>query len=523
MKNIKLITLSLLVVCSLRASAQFGYYQEALRYSQTNFLTGSTARMQGLAGAQISLGGDLSLATSNPAGLGFFNKNAATFTLGLAFENSDDEFNGVTTPNFKNTFSVNNAGIVINYRRGGGSEEKFKGSSLGISIAKVNDFNRGYRYQGESGTSLLDPIIENLNNGTGGVLEDAFFNQFLVDEYTFSESDPVDTDYFPVSDGVISPNQNGDVVAWGSPILTTPYQQEVISEKGDQYQVNFSWGGNYNDKVYFGGGLGVQTLYFRRKRNYEENDFLDGNGNLDPLINSFVLNNLLVARGAGINTSFGVIVRPVKILTLGISYQSPTFLTINEESDFTLTSDWGNFSYEDLNDDGTITIYDLQRDIDPYLSTITETKYKLKTPAKLSFGATLFLGKLGFISGDIERVDYSNAKLQSNEFSLLDDNQVILNDYQSVVNFRVGAEVRMDDIRFRGGVALYPDPTNLGNDRSYLTFGVGYRSSGYFVDLALVNYKYQQAYQPYSFDTNDLTVSSDVRTSRITLSAGVNF
>ena len=522
MKKLKLIILSQLVVCSFQSFAQFGYYQDVLRYSQTNFLTGSTARMQGLAGAQVSLGGDLSLANSNPAGLGFFNKSAAAVSLGLGFENSDDEFSDLTTPNFNNTFTVGNAGFVINYGKGRFTEEKFKGGSLGISVARINDFSREYRYEGESGTSLLDAVVDNYNTGNVGELDEAFFNQFLVDEIAYDGVlDVFDPGNFLVNSGVISPNQVGAFVDYASPVITIPYQQESISERGNQYQYNLSWGGNYDDKIYFGGGLGIQTLYFKRKRNYQENEFLDVNGVADPLIDSFVLEDRLVARGAGLNTSFGLIVRPVQMLTVGIFYQSPTFLTVNEESDFTLRSNWRNVSYEDLNNDGTV--FDLQGDVDPFVSQITETKYKIRTPSKLNLGTTVFLGKLGFISGDIEMVDYSNAELQSGDFSPLGDNQEISNNYKSVVNYRIGAEFRMDDIRLRGGLALYPDPTGQGNKRDFVTFGVGYRSSDYFIDLALVNSKFQQAYQPYSLGDADLVVSSDIRTTRIAITAGFNF
>ncbi len=55
------------------SEAQIGYFNEALLFSQTNF--GSTSRMQAIGGAQVALGGDLSLANANPAGLGFFNRN----------------------------------------------------------------------------------------------------------------------------------------------------------------------------------------------------------------------------------------------------------------------------------------------------------------------------------------------------------------------------------------------------------------------------------------------------------------
>ena len=56
----------------------FGFYNEALRFSQRSF--GGTARIIGLGGAQVSLGGDISSALSNPAGLGFYNKSEVVFS-----------------------------------------------------------------------------------------------------------------------------------------------------------------------------------------------------------------------------------------------------------------------------------------------------------------------------------------------------------------------------------------------------------------------------------------------------------
>lgn len=523
MRNLKLIMLSLPVICSFQVSAQSGYYRDALRYSQTNWATGSTARMQGLAGAQVSLGGDMSLATSNPAGLGFFNRSVATLSLGLESESSDDEFAGVTTSNFKTTYSINNAGVVINYNKGRFTEEKFKGGSFGISLTRINDFSRAYQYEGVSGTSLLDWVLVNLNNGIGGDLEDGFYDQFLVDQFAYSATDPDETDYFPLSEGIILPNQNGDFSAWGSSIRSTPYQQEFISEKGSQYQFSLSGGGNYDDKIYFGGGLGFQVLYFQQKREYEENNFLDAAGTIDPLITSFTLQDQLVARGAGINASFGIIVRPAQLFTLGISYQSPTVLTINEKSDFTLTTDWGNFGYKDLNIDSII--YNLQSDIGPYSSPITKTKYKLKTPHRVNVGATVFFGKIGFISGNIEVVNYRLATLQSRDFSPSDAN-AILDSYGSSLQYQIGTEFRLSNIRLRGGLVL-PGSTKSYSDGRYLTFGVGYRTVDYFVDLAVLSHHESHpplvTYQPYSLDQHNLTVSSRVNRSRITLSAGFNF
>src|SRR5690606_21811866 len=65
-----------------KASAQmvpgaYDYHELALLFSQYNYK--GTARIQGIGGAQVSLGGDLSSALSNPAGLGFYNRSEFSF------------------------------------------------------------------------------------------------------------------------------------------------------------------------------------------------------------------------------------------------------------------------------------------------------------------------------------------------------------------------------------------------------------------------------------------------------------
>lgn len=221
--------------------------------------------------------------------------------------------------------------------------------------------------------------------------------------------------------------------------------------------------------------------------------------------------------------SFGAIVRPIDILTVGISYQSPTFLTINEESDFRLSANWNNYVYFDsLN---TRQFYDLEG-IDPYLPEfITETKYRIKTPSRLNAGATIFLGKSGFLTGDLEFVDYASAELQSNDFSPLGDNQEILN-YQSVVNYRLGGEYRMDNLRFRAGLGMNQDATGQGNDRKHTTFGIGYISSDFFMDLAIINTRQNQQYNAYTFGFYDLEnplAESKIKNTTVTITAGFNF
>lgn len=523
-----------MLVCSIQAFGQ--YHQDALRFSQTNFLVGSSGRMQGIAGAQTSLGGDISSAGSNPAGLGFFNRGSAVYTMGLDFQNSDDEFSGLTTPNFSNVFGIRNAGVVMNYNKGRFTEEKFKGGSLGITFSKVSDYNRDYSYEGASGTSIVDFFLDQAyQNGLGtGTYGAAAYNQFLID-YD-DPSNPTDYGYYKGNTSIITPVSDPAFAGsdFTSPFgagYSEPYQFESISERGGQHQFNLSWGGNYDDRFYFGAGLGVRTLYYQRTRELRENDFLipDGTDNVsnwasDPWMNSIDFRDKLVARGAGINMSFGAILRPVDMITVGVSYQTPTFMNINEESEFDLTAFWGEgYSYYDSLGDG-IT-YDLNEDLGTYLSPIFETTYKIKTPARLNLGTTVFLGKTGFITADVEMVDYANAELQSRDFSTLTDNQRV-QDFESVVNYRLGAEFRMDNIRFRGGLGMNQDPSGNGNDQAITTFGIGYKSSDYFVDLAIVNTKFDQQYNPYTFGVYSLSdpiVNSTIRNTTVTVSAGFSF
>ncbi len=67
---------------------------DALRYSW--YVPGGTARQQAVGGAMTSLGGDLSAAFVNPAGLGFYKTGDFVLTPGYAFGNNKSTYYGRT-------------------------------------------------------------------------------------------------------------------------------------------------------------------------------------------------------------------------------------------------------------------------------------------------------------------------------------------------------------------------------------------------------------------------------------------
>ena len=173
---------------------------------------------------------------------------------------------------------------------------------------------------------------------------------------------------------------------------------------------------------------------------------------------------------------------------------------------------------------GDETTIDLST-IDPYRSDLFVSEYRLRTPSRLSVGTALFIGNNGFLSGDLEFVDYSNAQINSNDFSESADNNVIDNIYTSVMNVRVGGEYRIDNFRLRAGYALFPSPYKGSDleDRTNLTFGFGYRTRDYFLDFAVVNSETAALYTPYEITNDQPIVETDIRNTSVSVTFGLTF
>ena len=507
MKFSKLIVLSLAVVgLSTTAKGQFGYYNDALLFSQTNF--NGTARIQGIGGAQVALGGDISVASSNPAGLGFFNRSVFTFTPSLNFHNSDATYFGQQNASFKTNFNINQLGVVLHYGKGDIVPDKFKGGSLAISLSRTNDFHGETVYEGRNPyNSITDSFIEQAGNVFPDDLPDLAFtayDQFLIDEADYSNPD----DYlineangrFYISPNIVDGTIEGYSSLVGDFAGSLPFQNETVRTSGAQYQLNIAWGGNYDDRFYFGGGLGIHTVDYTNSRTYVESDYQFADGSPDDILNSVKIEDNLSINGTGINVNLGVTARPVNFMTVGLSFNSPTFYALNEESEYTFQTDWNtDYSYVFGGDTTDLGFIDFQSDI-------FTSNYSLRTPARVNGGVAFFLGKTGFITGDVEYVDYSNALLRSNDLSLSEDNEQIDNLYTSVFNYRSGIELRFDPIRVRGGFSYMSDPYAEadGEDRSRqnISFGLGYRNQDFFVDATLIRSHFNELLSPYSVAEN---------------------
>src|SRR6185295_2811421 len=119
------------------------------------------------------------------------------------------------------------------------------------------------------------------------------------------------------------------------------------------------------------------------------------------------------------------------------------------------------------------------------------TDYTLTTPARFNLGTTVFIAKSGFVSGDVEFVNYDGAKYSSatsDGTSYDSDNKQIKGNYQSTINFRGGGEYRYKSFRARAGYSYMPDPfksvqNGVSGDVSSISAGLGYRVKKFYIDL----------------------------------------
>lgn len=463
------------------ASAQ-NYAESALQFSQTK-PTGS-ARILGLGGSQTALGGDYSSALSNPAGLGLYNRGEFTFSLGFTDHQTSSSYYGMQTDDNRSIFNIPGFSYVWNFPKSG---EAFLGGSLGVSFSRVNDFNKAITYRGSNQQkSIIDYFIEQANGFTT--------EQFDPGEYHYNT--PTGLGYQNYLIGPISsfdPEGPDDLYFTFAPFPDRQQEMEEIVIKGATNQWNISYGGNIQDKFFFGAGVGVSSLNYESQKNYTETF------DTTTVQRLHLVENLSIS-GTGVNATLGAIVRPTASFQFGVSYTTPTLYSLTEAYDASMSTRWNNFDYFG---NGTTILTDNSND--PVATDIVTSEYRLTTPMRLR-GGIAYITEYGFITGDVEYMNPGKAKYKSkiSGLSFAEDNDDIQEVYQASLNYRIGAEFRRDIFRVRAGYGIqtnaYKESIGADNTISSISGGVGIRTQTFYVDLAIVH-RASKAYhyQPYVF------------------------
>jgi len=476
------------------------YAEEALIISRTR--PGGTARIQAMGGVQNALGGDISSAYYNPAGLGMYNRSEFSFTPGYGITTYNSSYLGNNSKDTQNALMIPNIGVAFHAKQDG--SKGIWGGTLGISFNRINDFNETFSYGGDNpDNSIIDYFITQANGANTAQFSPSgsgyntptglsFFNYLIGPQDILTPPGPEDQ-YFTDVTGV-------------------PSQSELVKTSGAQNQWNISYGLNFNDKIFVGAGLGIATLKYTSEKTYAEL-FSDAGQPMDAML----LEETLVLDGTGINFTAGAIFRPMNAVQIGFSVATPTSYEIDETYNATMASAWNNFIYQPgdtLNDQGAST-------------DILTSTHSLTTPWRLSLGLAYFFQKKGFISADVDWLNYSKARFDGDDFAA--NNNEIASLYKSTFNIRVGGEYRLNEFRFRGGYQLMADPFQTpqnGVSRSITSYsaGAGYRKEKFYVDMAVIFATGGNSYRPYQLNYPlDPLVTQTRKSTTVMITVGFPF
>lgn len=437
---------------------------DAMTMSQTNPVLG-TARYSGMAGAFTALGGNSSAVKDNPAALGVYRSFDLSFSPSLYINNDGDV-----------KAALDNFAFIINF----GNKDRKHGyvtSSLGINYNRLNNFSRYTRTKGDIDYSLSDEFVPG-----DGYFEDAA-DLGILDannpEYHFGEGDDI-------------------------------FKDCTFMQKGHVGQWDIAYGLNISNMVYLGAGFGFTTLEYKETSLREEIAYIE-NGY------SWYLDNYYEATGHGFNFKVGAIVKPIDMLRVGVSFETPTYYDIEE------------YAKEDLN--GLID--------DNFGESFF---YDMRTPLKFRAGLGFVLGKRALIGLDYQYENFKKTRLKYDDLNLDNETDIAEEEMCKVNTVKLGAEVQVvDGFCLRAGLAYSSKPIEKYTEKEaasiynfrglsfpqetfYVTGGAGYKMEHFYIDLS---YVFQNSanvlYTSLPLNPGDYYLEENLKTRNIIATFGWRF
>ena len=533
---------------------------DAYQLSRNDFR--GTARYMSMGGAFGALGGDLSTLNNNPGGIGVYRKSEIGLTLDIDLQSTTSTSSIDKTKVSETNVGVNNVGYIGALFTNSDIMPVF---NWGFSYSRVASFDRRYK-----GTIDMNGSLSNLIAG-----------YTTAEGYTGDELAGTDDNYawgnapllsmIGYNSYIINPvggtNQYNGLWEDGK---TSGDSDFDVEEKGyiDEYEITV--GGNINNVVYWGLGVGITDILFSQSTYYGEfTDFAklpviqngqpvsgapaqikDQNGNV--LKSGFDLNSFKRITGSGVNVKFGLIAKPINELRIGFAVHTPTWYNLNQIEDASIRSYYG-FEYDakkgSYGDPTVVEAYSPYVPADGY-------SWKLKTPWRMIVSAAGVIGSKAIISADYEYRPYQDMSTKYRDGESCDLANSDIDSYYNAANIiRLGAEYRITpNFSVRAGYAYESTPTTtevreaqtevytspydtkvpgltpsytLDNSTQYITCGLGYRYKNFYADAAYVHKSQESIFSPYSganeYTENPMTAKIKGNNNKIVLSLGFKF
>jgi hypothetical protein len=485
MKKITTLIIAIIGIFGM-ANAQGDY--EAFTFSQSDYY--GTARFMGAGGAFGATGGDFSAVSTNPASIGLFKRHEISITpMSLVFGYTDTYYYNEKRSSQTFKYTVPQCGIVLaNSIRNGG---KWRSWQFGFGYNRIMDFNTGYRASATTPDNLGEVIAPHANGtdyqtfNSHNVFSDASlaWYGYMIDTIPGTRN----LYYSPFSDNLI-------------------YQKATVLRSGAIDEMTFTFGGNYNDKLYVGATVGFPFLNYREKTTYTETpeEATDIQG-----IREYTFYTQQRNSGTGVNLKLGIIYQPADFVRIGIGFHTPTYYWRIKD----------NF-YRELT-----TAYTSMENTRYYYENLNY--FKLTTPLKFNVSTSFLIKKRAFIAAEYEFMNYGMAKMYDDNYDYDRENEAIADKYGASHNVRVGAEVNISQgFALRAGYRLKTSPYKL-NDTPYnntvhfVSAGLGFRSKFFFFDLAYVLRMSKDAY--WLYDPMGVPCNTSTKTHNVVATIGFKF
>ena len=484
---------------------------DALRFSQSEIQ--GTARFRALSGAFGALGGDMSAVSLNPAGSAVFSQSQASFSVSnIYIKNNTSYFNGFGNSN-ESVFDINQGGAAFVFANTNNSPwRKF---TLSIAYDKTNNhednwfaFGNNTNDDGQFSNSIasyfydfadgkrLDEISalpgESLSRAyqdIGEIYGFAHQQAFLGFESFILEPDDINDDANTLYTSNVSPGN-----------FSHDYSYAATGYNG---KVTFNFATQYEDNLYLGLNLNTHFIdYQRTTLLFEENS------NAGSLVDYIEFENNLSTRGNGFSFQLGGIMKLSPEFRVGLTYDSPTWYTIEEEATQYLATDGIN-GFTDIFPD-VVNIY---------------PQYRLKTPSKITGSLAYVFSKQGLISFDYSKKDFSKTEFRpTNDAFYADQNNIMSNVFTDAATYRVGGEYKVKQWSFRGGYRFEESPYLNGvtvGDLTGYSLGLGYNFGNTKLDITFD--ESDRSFETPLFNSGLVeTATIDRKISNITLSLSFN-
>ena len=485
---------------------------DALRLSNAP-VYGGTARTMGVNGAMGALGADYSAVAINPAGLASFRTSEFIISPGYTSVSADAVLYNKTKPNAvvsdgNAKFYLNNCAFVRARRPEGGN---WTTQNWSIGFNRLKTFDASFYFKGESLGSIVDRFQEKANNPNRR--PNPFEDSLAIAVGAVYYKKPGDTNYGSDFDG-----HRTESIAKS--------QQGLNSGRVSEF--NFAYAANYKEIIQIGASIGVPFMSFYDNKIYQETDIETAKdwGKI-PSFKALAFTENYGATGWGINAKLGIIFKPTQSLRLGAAIQSPSRYKISESHDTKLSYTYWEDKPGVPNSAVEVQNTATPRDIGAY-------DYIIRTPWRLTGSAAILAGKRGFVSMDVDYIDYTKMAFQyqiKDKDAEIDVNNEIKTNYIATVNFRFGGELTKDIFRFRGGLGMVGLPVAVANPNYFrdatktYSFGLGLREKKFYFDVAYQFARSSDNYSPYrvSVDYEQPEVARTQNNSQFIATLGFKF